>query len=135
MPSLNRHLEFDDARLRKNGVIGKGTDGTAVHQRMDRRASDYDKDHLVLDEWHTPKGIRVMVSNLVASLGTVRPETATDFVRIAYGHVVLDRTVSRVVQEQGGECSDLDWGRVYTLAYRQFRRSKYHSKRYKPRGR
>ncbi len=123
MPSINRHREFDE-RLKKNGVICEDTNGATVHKRMDRNAKKYGRDHRVLDEWHSPEAIRDMIDNLVDTIG-INKLTATDFVRIAYGHRCLDYIASKY--------PDADWDEVFRRAYRLFRRRNFHTKRYRPR--
>jgi len=135
VPSLERHLEFDEKRLKKNGVIFMNTDGTAVHRRMDRNASKYGPNHRDLDEWHTSEAIRDMVDNIVGSIG-MDSSRGTDYVRIAYGHRCLDSVASRTRRELGCNYSDLDdseWRSIYTHAYKLFRRYYYHKKVYQPR--
>lgn len=133
MPSLKHHLEFDELRLKKNCVIYEDTNGTAVHKRLDKNTKKYGRDHRKLDEWHTPEGVRDMIDNFISSLGTIRPETATDYVRIAYGHLILDKTASRMKRERECTYGELNWREVYTRTYRLFRRYEYHKTCYKPR--
>jgi len=132
MPSIEKHLDFDEKRLKKNGVIYEDTNGRTVHKRMDRSAKKYGPDHRELDYWHSPEGIRDMIDNIVASVG-IRPETATDYVKIAYGHLCLDRTASRMMRELDCDYKDLNWRSVYTRAYRLFRRYGHHNRCYQPR--
>ena len=63
MPSRKWHLEFDEV-LRDKGVIMEDTDGTAVHNRLDRNASRYGPTHREDDEWHNPESVRAMIDNL-----------------------------------------------------------------------
>ena len=135
MPDLKHHLEFDEKRLKKNRVIYEETDGTSVHRRMDRNARKYGPDHRALDEWHEPEAIRDMIDNFVNTIG-IYPETATDYVKIAYGHRCLDSIASRTRREHNCSYSNLDdddWRGIYTRAYRLFRRYSYHKKVYQPR--
>jgi hypothetical protein len=124
MPSMNRHLEFDEKRLKKNRVICEETSGRTVHKRMDRNVKKYGSDHRNLDEWHSPDGIRDMIDNFVETVG-IDPITATDYVRIAYGHRCLDYIASKY--------PTAEWGEVFTRAYRLFRSNDFHNKRYRPR--
>lgn len=135
MPSLRNHLDFDEKRLKKNRIICEDADGTAVHQRMDRNARKYGPDHRELDEWHEPEAIRDMIDNFVDTIG-IYPETATDYVRIAYGHRCLDSVASRAKREMDCGYSGLteaDWRGIYTRAYKLFRKYGYHKKVYQPR--
>jgi hypothetical protein len=135
MPSLKRHLEFDEKRLKKNGVIFADTDGTTVHRRMDRNAYRYGPDHRELDKWHTPDAIRDMVDNIVGSIG-MDSSRGTDYVRIAYGHRCLDSVASGTKREcccRYADLDDGDWRSIYTHAYKLFRRYHYHKKVYQPR--
>jgi len=135
VPSLDYHLDFDEKRLVKNGVIYEDTDGTSVHRRMDKNAKKFGPDHRDLDYWHSPEGIRDMIDGFVGSIG-IRPETATDYVRIAYGHRCLDYIASKTRRGLNCHYKDLskgDWRNVYTRAYKLFRRNGYHKKVYQPR--
>lgn len=135
MPSRKRHLEFDEKRLKKNGIIFDDTDGASVHRRMDRNSSKYGPDHRELDEWHSPEAIRDMVDHIVGSIG-MDSSRGTDYVRIAYAHRCLDSVASRTKRELDCEYSDLDdddWRSVYTHAYKLFKRYHYHKKVYQPR--
>ena len=136
MPTLEYHQRFDEERLKKNRIICDKTNGKAVHRRMDAGAKKYGADHRELDEWHEPEAIRDLIDNFVASLGNINPQTATDYVRIAYGHDCLDRTATKYRDESGGSYSDLtddDWRTIFTKAYKRFRREGYHKKVYQPR--
>ena len=135
MPDLKHHLDFDEKRLKKNGIIYEETDGTSVHRRMDRNAKKYGPDHRDLDYWHSAEGIRDMIDGFVDSIG-IYPQTATDYVRIAYGHRCLDSIASR--QKRVLDCgysglTDADWRGIHTRAYKLFRRYGYHKKVYQPR--
>jgi len=135
MPSLERHLEFDEKRLKKNGAVFSDTDGTAVHRRMDRNASKYGPDHRELDEWHEPDAIRNMVDNIVGSIG-MDSSRGTDYVRIAFGHRCLDSVASRAKRDLNCSYADLDdddWRGIFTHAYKLFRKYGYHKKVYQPR--
>ena len=135
MPSLDRHLDFDEKRLKKNGVIYEETFGTSVHRRMDKNAKKFGPDHRNLDYWHSPKGIRDMIDKFVDTNG-IYPETATDYVRIACGHRCLDYIASKTIRQQGciyGDFDDADWRGIYTRAYSLFRRNGYHKTVYQPR--
>jgi len=132
MPSLQYHLEFDEKRLEKNGVICDDTDGTVVHRRMDRNAKKYGPDHRDLDYWHSPEGIRDMIDGFVDTIG-IYPQTATDYVRIAYGHRCLDYIASKTIRALNCSYKDLDWRNVYTRAYRLLRHNGYHKAVYQPR--
>ena len=135
MPSLQYHLEFDEKRLKKNRIICGETDGTTVHRRMDKNAKKYGPDHRELDDWHSPEGIRDMIDNFVNTIG-IYPETATDYVKIAYGHRCLDSVASRMKRKLNCGYNDLDqdeWRSIYTHAYKLFRRYHYHKKVYQPR--
>lgn len=135
MPGLKHHLEFDEKRLKKNGVVFTDTDGTTVHRRMDRNARKYGPDHRELDEWHEPDAIRDMVDNIVSSIG-MDSSRGTDYVRIAFGHRCLDSVASGTRRAFNCSYSDLeesDWRSIYTRAYRLFRRYGYHKKVYQPR--
>ena len=135
MPSLMYHLEFDEKRLKKNEVIYDDTNGTAVHRRMDKNAKKYGSDHRELDYWHSPEGIRDMIDNFVDTIG-IYPETATDYVKIAYGHRCLDSVASKTKRRLNCEYKDLnqsDWRSIYTHAYELFRRYHYHKRVYQPR--
>jgi len=135
MPSLKYHLEFDEKRLKKNEIIYEDTDGAAVHRRMDRNAKKYGPDHRELDEWHEPDAIRDMVDNFVETIG-IYPQTATDYIKIAFGHRCLDDVASKYKREFGCNYSDLDnddWRRIFTKAYKKFKRERYHKKVYQPR--
>jgi hypothetical protein len=133
MPTLKYHLRFDEERLKKNRIICDETKGKAVHKRMDRGAKKYGPDHRELDEWHDPEAIRDMIDGMVASLDNIYPQTATDYLRIAYGHYELDKIASKRKRELNCSYSDLDWGTIFTDVYRNFKRNGYDKKVYQPR--
>lgn len=135
MPSLAYHLDFDEKRLKKNKVIYEDTNGTSVHRRMDKNAKKFGPDHRDLDYWHSPEGIRDTVDKFVDTIG-IYPQTATDYVRIAYGHRCLDYIASKTIREYDCGYKDLDnndWRTIYTRAYSLFRHNKYHKTVYQPR--
>lgn len=135
MPSLKYHLDFDERRLKKNGVICEDTDGTSVHRRMDKNAKKYGPDHRDFDYWHSSEGIRDMIDAFVESIG-IYPVTATDYVRIAYGHRCLDYITSKTIRSFDCRYNDLaesDWRSIYTRAYKLFRRNYHHKAVYQPR--
>jgi len=132
MPSREHHLEFDD-RLRKNGIICEDTDGNAVHARLDRNAKHLADMHRELDYFHSPEGIREFIDNIVNSIGGIYQATATDYVRIAYGHLCLDYMASKLKRKFNCTYKELDWRKVHTRTYRYFRRCGHHRTHYRAR--
>jgi hypothetical protein len=132
MPSRKHHLEFDD-RLRKNSVICEDTDGNAVHARLDRNSKHFADMHRELDYFHSDVGIRDFIDNIVNSIGTIAKSTATDYVRIAYGHLCLDYMASKLKREYDCSYRELNWRGVYTRTWKYFQRNGYHRTYYRER--
>jgi len=132
MPPRKYHLEFDD-RLRGNDIICEDTDGNTVHARLDRNSKHLGDMHREIDYWHSPEGIRDMIDNIVNSIGNIYPGTATDYVRIAYGHLCLDNMASKLKRKDNCEYKDLDWREIYNRTYHLFRRKGYHKTYYRAR--
>ena len=134
MPSRARHLEFDEI-LREKGVIMDDTDGTAVHNRLDKHAKTYGSTHREDDEWHSHVGIRAMIDNVVNSLGNISQDRATDYVRIAHGHECLDYMASKLKRQQECSYSGLDWREVYRRTWRYMKAKGYSDAYYRRLGR
>jgi len=100
---------------------------------MDKHSKIYQGDHRELDDWHSPNGIRDMIDNIVESIGNIYPQTATDYVKIAYGHVCLDEKASEIKKRLGLPYSELDWFDIYKRAYRSFISHGFNKKVYQPR--
>jgi len=83
MPYLKEHRIFDII-LKWEGIISDETKTDKVHQFIDRRVPEH---HHILDEKVTEKKVREWV-NRFAHLGY--PETTTDYIRVTFGHLVLD---------------------------------------------
>ena len=132
MPPRKYHLEFDE-RLRKNNVICDDSLGDAVHARLDRNSKHLGDMHRELDYFHSDEGIRVFIDNIVKSIGNINQSTATDYVRIAYGHLCLDQMASKLKMQQGCTYSELDWRKVYTRTWKYFQRNGFHRTYYKER--
>lgn len=102
-------MRFDDY-LKERGVICLDTSGDSVHDRMDRDLQLYGHwNHRYEDYYHDPSGIRDWIRRW-DHLG--HQETLTDYVRIAYGHLVLDEFAAR------DEWSDYD--DLMQRAYRSY---------------
>jgi hypothetical protein len=132
MPPRKNHLEFDE-RLRKNNVICDDTYGDTVHARMDKHVKTYGADHRELDYFHSDTGIRDFIHNIVNSLGTIYQSTATDYVRIAYGHLCLDYMASKLRRKYDCDYEDLNWRQVYTRTWRYFKYRGFHRTLYRER--
>ncbi|GEM_PF-1073769 len=132
MPSRKRHLEFDEY-LRKKGVIYADTDGNSVHARMDRGSKIYADAHRDLDYFHSDSGIRDYVDQIMNSIGTIYHETATDYVRIAYGHRCLDYMASKLKRQYGCTYNELDWKTVYRRTWKYFKYLGFHRTYYRRR--
>lgn len=130
MPSKKYHIRFDHY-LKDRGVICEETDGATVHERLDKHARRYGADHRWLDPWHSPDGIRDFLDNLMNSLGTINQDTCTDYVRIAYGHICLDETASRIKGKEGLDYNELDWDDVIRKTWMSYKRHGYHRTYYK----
>jgi hypothetical protein len=130
MPPRKYHLEFDDV-LRDRNIICDDTDGSTVHRRLDYHSKSYGIDHRELDELHQPESIRVFIDNIITSLNNIYQGTATDYLRIAYGHVTLDEIASRYKRKLSCEYKELEWGDIYQKTLAKFRREGYYKKYYK----
>jgi len=120
MPSRSVHLLFDDY-LKERGILYEDSYGDSVHDRMDRDLQIHGHwNHRYEDYYHDPKGIREWISGW-AHLGY--QETLTDYVRIAYGHLVLDEIESR------GEWYDVN--NLLQRAYRSYVARGFHRKFYR----
>lgn len=127
MPTRKYHLEFDNI-LRDRGVIYEDTFGDTVHSRLDKNVKKYGPDHRELDDWHQPESIRIFIYNMEH---WISQETATDYLRIAYGHVVLDSVVSKMKIKEGiAYCRHLNMDKAYKRALQKFYREGYHRKKY-----
>ncbi len=130
MPSRQIHLKFDEV-LEKNGVISEDTDGNSVHNRMDKQFKNYGTNHREEDYFHSVEGIRDFIDNMVNSLGTISQDTATDYVRIAYGHLCMDHITTKLKNEKNWSDDDIDWEIVFQRAYSYYRNKGFHKTRYK----
>ncbi len=130
MPSRQIHLKFDEV-LKKNGIISKDTEGNSVHNRMDKQFQNYGANHREADYFHSVEGIRDFIDNMVNSLGTVSQDTATDYVRIAYGHLCLDYMTTKLKNKKGWSDDEINWKIVFQRTYNYYRYKKFHKKFYK----
>lgn len=132
MPPRERHLEFDGI-LRYKGVICDDTDGNSVHARMDKGSKWYAERHRELDYFHSVDGIRDRVDHIINSIGNINPSTATDQVRIAYGHECLDDMASKLKEQYECTYNELDWDEVYRRTWKYFKNCGFDKKYYKRR--
>jgi len=132
MPPRKYHLEFDE-RLRKNNVICDDSLGQTVHARLDRNSKHLGDMHRGLDYFHSHEGIRVFIDNIVNSIGNINQSTATDYVRMAYGHLCLDYIASKLKRQQSCTYGELDWRKVYTRTWKYLQRNGFHKTYYKER--
>ena len=130
MPSRLTHLQFDEI-LREKGIISEDTDGSSVHNRMDKGSNKYGANHRVEDPFHNPEGIREFINNMVNSLGTISQKTATDYVRIAYGHLCLDYMTTKLKDKNDWSDDDIDWETAFERAYNFYRTKGFHKTYYK----
>lgn len=89
--------------------------------------------HRELDYYHSDWGIRGFIDNIVNSIGTIDPATATDYVRIAHGHLCLDYMASKLKRQQGLAYTQLNWREVYTRTWKYFQRHGFHRTYYRER--
>jgi len=114
MPGQEYHLMFDKI-LEGRGIICEGRNTPAVHNFMDKGARQWGPLHRVLDPKHDAEMIRPWIAAQVQRLKNIKQDTATDYVRAAWGHIVLDYVVSvekdRIERKCGKrpEDSELDW--------------------------
>ena len=130
MPSRQTHLRFDEV-LRVKEIIFKDTDGNSVHDRMDKQVNNYGANHRVEDYFHSAEGIRKFIDNMVNSLGTITQETATDYVRIAYGHLCLDHMTTKLKNEKDWSDDDIDWEIVFRRTYNYYVYKGFDKKKYR----
>lgn len=120
MPSKNLHLKFDEY-LKDKGVIYEDTNGMRVHERMDRDLQKYGHwNHRYSDYYHNDAGIREWIrkwSHLAYQ------ETMTDYIRICFGHLVLDEMEYRYPDKSNDE--------LIKSSYRSFIQRGFHRKRFK----
>jgi hypothetical protein len=90
--------------------------------------------HRDLDEWHDAEAMRDILDNYVNGLGTIRQETCTDYLRIAYGHISLDYIASKLKKEKNCDYSELDWNYVFKRTWSYYKQKGYDKKRYRQRG-
>jgi hypothetical protein len=87
LPRRRVHLKFDEY-LREHGVIREDTKTDTVHNRMDKDLQVYGHwNHQYADYYNYPNGIRNWIRKW-SHLG--HQDTLTDYVRVAFGHLVLD---------------------------------------------
>ncbi len=113
MPLRRIHSEFDDV-LREKDIIFKDTGGNSVHNRMDKGSNNYGANHRLESFFHSAEGIRKFIENIVNSLGTISQETATDYVRIAYGHLCLDYMTTKLKNEKDWSDDDNKLGNCFS---------------------
>lgn len=136
MPSRNHHIEFDKV-LASDGIIPDDVSGAAVHNHLDSGSKKYGAQHRELDPNHDPEAVRDRINAMVCQLGTITQVTATAYVRIGYGHVVLDEIASqekrRLLRERRRKAnkSELDWDWIYGEALTMIRQRGYHKKYYR----
>jgi len=133
MPSRWLHLEFDEL-LREKEVIYPESNGATVHNRMDRSVKHFGSDHRELDWYHTVEAIRDMIWQIVNNFDSMSYERATDYVRIAYGHLVLDEVVTRYCRTYDcgeDEFGDWDVKEILRLAWNNYRKKGFHRTRYR----
>lgn len=133
MPARSKHLAFDEM-LREKGVIMDDTDGTTVHNRLDRHARTYGPNHREEDEWHSHVGVRSMTDNLLSSFGNISKERATDYVRIAHGHECLDYMASKLRRQYDCSYAALDWDEVFRRTWRYMKSKGYDRSYYRELG-
>lgn len=124
MPNFQQHLAADEY-LRASAFINYKTNGRAVHTRLDRNVSKYGPKHRELDDWHSVKGIRRFITNMVRSLGNINQETRTDYVRIAAFHIVLDETYTKEKERYYIETEE-HMEEIYKKAFRNFKKKGFH---------
>lgn len=132
MPPRKYHLEFDDI-LWEKGIICEETDGNSVHARMDKGAKKYTDAHRELDYFHSDAGVRDFIDNIINSIGNIHQSTATDYVRIAYGHECLDYMASKLKKQYNCVYSELDWDYVYKRTLKLYKSCGFHRKLFRAR--
>ncbi len=136
MPARPHHLAFD-AVLVDRGVILEGTRTDAVHDFLDRGAAKWGSLHRELDPNHDAEKLRPWIAAQVRNLRSFRQDTATDYVRAAWGHIVLDHVVSlekdRRERAAGRRPRDgkLEWDALLSRAWRRFREGGFDRCRYR----
>jgi len=133
MPPRQYHIRFD-AILREKGVICDDTFGDTVHDRLDRNVNRYGANHRVDDDYHDPEAMRDIIDGYVNGLNTIRQETCTDYVRIAYGHIALDYMASKLKKQKNCEYSDLNWKFVFERTWAYYKQRGYDRSYYRYRG-
>lgn len=129
MPPRDYHLAFDEI-LRNNGIICDDTYGDSVHKRLDKHSKKFGAMHREIDEWHSTNGIRDFIDNLINGLGTIYQETATDYIRIAYGHIVLDEIASQFKINFNCDYNELDWEEVFKEVFKEYKKFGFHKTKY-----
>jgi hypothetical protein len=127
MPERLYHLEFDDI-LRSKEVISRNTDGNTVHNIMDEGLYIYGSNHRSLDKNHSVKEIRKRITTWINNLGTIKQRTATDYIRIAYGHLCLDYMASKLQKQN---MPNLNWTYIYKRTWKYFRYCGFYRSYYK----
>ena len=106
MPSRSVHVQFDEY-LAEHRIISHW-DYSTVHDRMDKDLQIYGHwNHRYEDFYHDIDGIREWIRSWSH---LAYPETKTDYVRVALGHLVLDEIKSRQ-----------EWEDEYDLIKRAYR--------------
>jgi hypothetical protein len=116
MPNLKEHLLFD-LFLKWEWIISDEIKTERVHQFIDTKVP---KHHHILDE----KTTRVKVKNWIDRFSHLAyPETLTYYLRVAYGHLVLDEAWGKIRKEP----------LIYILryAFALFKERGYNKKTYK----
>lgn len=136
MPSRRMHREFDRV-LAEVGYIGSDDGADSVHNFLDKGASKWGSLHRELDPKHDADMLRPWISAQVQQLRTMKQATATDYVRIAWAHIVLDSVVSREKDRAQSRSrrrpsdAQLDWDAMFDRALAAFERGGFHNAYYR----
>jgi hypothetical protein len=117
LPSLNEHQVFD-VILKWESVIKDETETYKIHRFIDSKIPGH---HRSLDDKMTIEMVRKWISKF-SHLGY--PETFTDYVRVAFGHLILDEVWDKYRQEPMIV--------VLRKAFSLFKRRGYDRKKYSP---
>jgi len=111
-------MRFDE-RLKEDGIVCVDTNTGKVHDRIDRDAKKFGAEHRDLSDYHNEEGIRWWI-NKWSHLAS--QDTKTDYLRIALGHLTLDKVASN---PKNRNKSEEDLIKTASLTYK---RKGYHRK-------
>jgi len=127
MPARQYHLDFDQV-LRNERIIG-ATQGESIHKFLDKGSKKWAEAHRYKDPHHTIKGFLEHLS-CIAHSRDIRKSVATDQIRVALGHLCLDKVVSDLKDrsKRNKGYAELPWNSIYRRVLARYIQRGFHQK-------